>query len=1227
MFRVRDGKGSQSRSASAGLKQPDEEAGRQPGATQARLRRWAYAGLLFAVALTGLLSFLNLWRTRQLEEDADWVIHIQLVQRRLQDALEHSIDVAAAAQEYALTRRPEFLAVYVAAERTLARDPALLREVMAANQDPEPRLALLEAEVKGALGEQGASAGVRPSAQALLARKRQMDAVRATLGAMAADEAKFLDIRIDLLRKQRRQIRLVIWVAACARVVALLLAGFLIRAAIQRGVRMQAKLGRINAELQEQIAESQRAEQESRRNELRWLAAAESSLDCVYFSEAVRDAAGEIEDLRITFVNGNGARLLPPEYGSLLGARMCELFPAIRETGLLERYKQLILNGEPFVDEYLIPDVRIWTRWLRVQAVKLGDGIALTASDITERKQQEERLRKSEEGLARTGRLAGVGGWELDIAAREITWSAEMYRILGVDANYQPTLEKGLERFPPEVRPVMLAAVERAINFGEGWDLELPLLRGDGLQIWVHTTASVQFAGGRPARITGAIQDISARVAERLDLEKAHERLNLATDSGGIGIWDLDLITHALYWDEWTYRLYGMEPGDGLETYDTWKRHVHPDDITAAEALMRAAIEQGATYDLEFRIVWADGSVHYLHGTGKVTRDERGRALRFVGASWDVSAEKESALQLARMADFMHSIIASSPFATIVTDLRGVIISVNPAAERMLLYRKEELIDQQTPLVFLSPEEIATRAAELSEELQTPVQPGLEVLTANPMRGRVEEAEWEMVRRDGLRIDAQLTVSALADEGAGASGYILIAYDITERKRTQKVITHMAHHDGLTGLPTRNLFRDRLNVALSHAERYGRKVGILVIDLDYFKRVNDLMGHHVGDELLVIIAHRLRHCVRGSDTVTRMGGDEFTILLDELASAEDAEIVAEKIVRELAEPVSIGAYTLCPTASIGVSVYPDNGTTAEALLVNADAAMYEAKAEGRNGRRTFTREMETVSARRRQLEAGISQALSLNELELVYQPQIHMQTGRVTGVEALLRWRSSRFGSVPPSEFIPMVEQNGMIVPLGEWVLATACRDVRAMQLELGRPLTAAVNISPRQFQKKSLPQVIAQTLAECDLDPASLELEITENILVGDLPRPKALLEEIRALGVHVAIDDFGTGFSSMSYILRFRVDRLKIDQSFVRRMAEDADSYAVTCAIIALAKGLHITVVAEGVETETHRRLLLGEGCDEAQGYLYSQPVPIGELSAVIRAIEESRALSLQG
>ena len=639
----------------------------------------------------------------------------------------------------------------------------------------------------------------------------------------------------------------------------------------------------------------------------------------------------------------------------------------------------------------------------------------------------------------------------------------------------------------------------------------------------------------------------------------------------------------------------------------------HP--VNGTDALLerfRRVVETGERMEEEFAVRSTTTQATWLRHM--VVKLGDGIAL----TTSNISKRKEGELKLARMVRFTESIISSSPFATIVTDLRGIITALNPAAERMSGYSSDELIDRETPLILLDPAELARRSFELSEQRGIVVEPGMGVLRVKPLLGQVEQADWKFIRKNGSQLDVQLTVSGLTDEQGQVVGLILLSYDITERKQTADTIAHLAHHDALTGLTTRTLFHDRLKQSLTRTRRSRKKVATLVLDLDHFKKVNDRLGHHAGDALLVEVARRLKQTVRVSDTVARMGGDEFMVLLDDIHSVADAERIAEKLLAAVQLPYEIGGEIVSPCASIGLSVHPDHGEDPDALLKNADEAMYRAKQEGRNGFRTFTDDLASASLRKRQLEAGLQQALLHHEFELEYQPQVSLATGRVAGVEALLRWRSAKLGMVSPAEFIPVAEENGMIVAIGEWVLRTACRQGRQLQLCMGRPLTIAVNVSPRQFHQDRLPGLIREMLEESGLDARTLELEITENILVSDSPKAMNVLDEVRGMGVRVAIDDFGTGFSSMSYIMRFRVDRLKIDQSFIRNMITDPDSNAVTTAVIALARGLNITCVAEGVETAAHRDLLTRQGCDEAQGFFYSKPVAIEEMMEVVRVLE---------
>ncbi|WP_119154993.1 putative bifunctional diguanylate cyclase/phosphodiesterase [Caldimonas tepidiphila] len=430
-------------------------------------------------------------------------------------------------------------------------------------------------------------------------------------------------------------------------------------------------------------------------------------------------------------------------------------------------------------------------------------------------------------------------------------------------------------------------------------------------------------------------------------------------------------------------------------------------------------------------------------------------------------------------------------------------------------------------------------------------------------------------------------------------------------RQSQERLEHMAHHDVLTGLPNRALLEDRLNQAIFYAQRYERFVSLVFIDLDNFKTINDSLGHDVGDELLRQTAQRMTQAVRRTDTVVRMGGDEFVIVLfDQPEKAETITGTIERIREQVATPMSIGRHTLRVTCSMGLATYPHDGRDSHTLLKNADAAMYRAKELGRNNFQFYTAEMNSKLKERVSLQQGLLRALENEEFGLVYQPQILARTGQTVGVEALIRWQHPEFGLVPPARFIPLAEETGLIVPIGEWVLRTACRQNKAWQQQGLPPVKVSVNVSPRQFKEKSWTATVAQVLAETGLDPKYLELEITESLIMEDVERAIEIMNTLQEMGVQLSIDDFGTGYSSLSSLKHFPVARLKIDQSFVRSLPDSEDDCSIAMAVIALGHRLKLKVVAEGVETEQQRVFLHDNECDEMQGYHFSRPVSAQEI-----------------
>ncbi|MDP6184411.1 MAG: EAL domain-containing protein [Gammaproteobacteria bacterium] len=437
-----------------------------------------------------------------------------------------------------------------------------------------------------------------------------------------------------------------------------------------------------------------------------------------------------------------------------------------------------------------------------------------------------------------------------------------------------------------------------------------------------------------------------------------------------------------------------------------------------------------------------------------------------------------------------------------------------------------------------------------------------------------------------------------------------------ERKLSDRHLRYLSHHDKLTGLANRELFKDRLAQAVARAERSGNLVALLFLDLDRSKSINDMLGHLAADKLLVAVAERLKTCVRNVDTIARLGGDEFTIVLEDVATPFDAELVCRKVVGALEDPLEIEGQEIYATASIGVTFFPTDATEVTGLIRNADVAMYRAKEDGRNKYHLFTADLNARAVERLSIETALRHALDREELFLCYQPKVNLQTGRVLGVEALVRWQHPHRGIVSPDEFVPVAEETGLIVPVGEWVLRQACEDALRWSRSGVEDVNVAVNLSARQFRQGDLLKTVDNIFCELSFDPNRLELEITESLLMDDTEASEVALYDLKAFGLSIYLDDFGTGYSSLAYLKKFPIDGLKIDRSFIRDIPGDVDDEAITRAIVALSQAQRLKVVAEGVETRAQLDFLNLEGCDEVQGYLFSKPLTYDRLVEWIRA-----------
>ena len=562
---------------------------------------------------------------------------------------------------------------------------------------------------------------------------------------------------------------------------------------------------------------------------------------------------------------------------------------------------------------------------------------------------------------------------------------------------------------------------------------------------------------------------------------------------------------------------------------------------------------------------------------------------------------REALAQLQNSENRVQAVLDNVEEGIITLNDTGMIELFNPGAERMFGYRSHEVIGKS--MSILMPEPFRSEHDEyLGRYLDT---------GQSSVMGVAREVG--ALRRDGGLFPMELRISEFYL--GGLRRFIGTMRDITERRATEAKIIHLAHFDALTNLPNRRLVQDRIQQAIVGAQRSGSEFAVLFIDLDKFKDVNDTLGHDAGDRLLEIVAHRLTESLRAQDTVGRQGGDEFIVLLASLSTAEDAARVAQKILDAMAVPFELNGQTLRSGASIGIATYPQDGADVETLLKNSDTAMYGAKDAGRNNYQFFAEEMNAASAERLLLEGSLRLAIERNEFLLHYQPLVDIGTGRIVATEALVRWDHPQLGRIGPARFIPVAEESGLIVPLGEWVLRQACTQLMLWREQGIQPPRMVVNLSPRQFRQKHLLRNFYRVLSETGVDPHWLGLEITESVIMDNPEISIGILQELKALGFELSLDDFGTGYSSLSYLKRLPIDKLKIDQSFVRDITTDVDDEAMVAAIIVMAHQLNIEVVAEGVETEGQLAFLREQGCDEFQGYLFSRPQPPEELYASLK------------
>ena len=636
----------------------------------------------------------------------------------------------------------------------------------------------------------------------------------------------------------------------------------------------------------------------------------------------------------------------------------------------------------------------------------------------------------------------------------------------------------------------------------------------------------------------------------------------------------------------------GREPADLLLNRSLCFEDLvcHDDRLWVREAIV-CAVDASRAFDLEYRILHADGTVRWVWERGTAVAGSEGIPVALEGLIQDITKRKNAEQALREAERRYHGLFDNAIEGIFRTTADGKYLDANPALAHIY--------------GFDSPQELIESLHDIGRQLYIDPQRRDEFMRIVKARGSVTGFESQVYRKNGDVIWISENARALFAEDGTAVGYEGTVEDVTERRRYQARIEHQANYDTLTGLANRSLLQDRLEQALLTSTTYGTRLAVAFVDLDRFKFINDSLGHQFGDDLLKAVAARLQSCVRECDTVARLGGDEFVLLINGHSGADCVRQIMERMLAAVSQPWVIEQGEFNVTCSIGVALHPDDGEDAPALLKHADSAMYRAKDSGRSNFQFFTRELNALMTERLEMESLLRRALEREQFALRYQPRVDLRTGRLVAAEALLRWRIPQRGTIGPPRFIGLAEETGLIVPIGKWVLQSACAQNKAWQDAGLAPIVVSVNVSPRQFRQENLVKSVAEVLNSTGLEPRYLELELTESMVMHDAPNLVAMLDELKRLGVQISVDDFGTGYSSLSYLKRFPVDRLKVDRSFVEHMTTDSNDATIVRAIIALGHNLGLKVVAEGVEFAEQARSLFDHQCDEAQGFLFSRPV----------------------
>jgi diguanylate cyclase (GGDEF)-like protein/PAS domain S-box-containing protein len=952
------------------------------------------------------------------------------------------------------------------------------------------------------------------------------------------------------------------------------------------------------------------------------------------------------EDFRFTVISDNFLRTIRRPREAVLGKTRWELGALNMSEADWTMHQALLRAHQPFYELELLREVEgREPRYTTVSGVPIFDtdgrfvGYRGIGRDITERKRDEEALRRFRASMDMSGELIFLVDRE---SMRFIDANETACRALGYTR--EELLSMGPHQIVPSTREKFERSYDNMIATGTPQSgMRSRYRRKDGGLIPFEASRRVMRSGDR-----WIIVVISRDTTERITAEEAvrlsNERFNLAVRATNDVIYDWDLVQDQLWWNENVTAVfgYGRDSLDGTGKF--WYDGIHPEDRERIVKGIHGVIESGGeNWNDEYRFRRQDGTYAHILDRGHLIHGDSGRAVRMIGAMADITVRKQAeekvrnqALQQRLIAQFGHQALASVDLPSVLNHAVNLVretlkvdfcavLELSPEGDHGI-YRAgagfpEERVGTQTP-PFRPGSRIAhvlaTREPVMVEDYATELR-----FPPSPMEKLGVRSGIQLPIPGGSGIFGLLGAHACSprrfsrDDASFLQSIANILAVAIERKNAEDRLAHLAQFDSLTGLPNRYLFHDRLLQSVAQAKRSAKVMAVLFIDLDRFKLVNDTLGHRAGDQLLREAALRLAQNVRSGDTVGRFGGDEFGAILSDLGKPSDASVVAQKVIESLAQPFHLDGQETFISASVGITIFPSDGDNPEALIMNADTAMYRAKDQGRNSYQFYTREMNERALKRVQTEASLRRALDRGEFLLHYQPRLALASGTITGFEALLRWRHPERGIVLPSEFIPVLEDTGLIVPVGEWVMREVCRQLNAWSRAGIVNLPVAINLSARQFQQRNLERTVCRILEEASIPPSLVQFELTESLLMKDPEAAARTLQRLKELGVTVSVDDFGTGYSSLAYLKRFPIDALKIDQAFVRDITVNQDDAVITLAIIGLAHSLGLKVVAEGVETREQADMLARHGCDEIQGYFLAAPADASVCERMLRKV----------